>query len=134
MLLRDEIGSGTLSYIHLAIGELQIARHSAAPMLEIQRTVDDILAFWGCLDDEVDKREIRDTVKSGKRVERLDMYLRMKRSRAEIQSAVGRLTARLESSALCYDKAALMYIAAMAEEQEIDHSAILSKLFTLVKE
>lgn len=134
MLLRDEIGTGTLSYIHLAISELQVARDSAAPMLEIQRTVDDILAFWGCLDDEVDERSIRDTVKSGKRVERLDMYLRMKKSRAEIQGAVGRLTARLQSSELDYDKAALMYLAAMAEEQEIDHSAMLDRLFSLVKE
>lgn len=124
MLLRDEIGTSTLSYIHLAISELQIARDSAAPMLEIQRTVDDILAFWGCLDDEVAERAIRDTVKSGKRVERLDIYLRRKKSRDEIQGAVGRLTARLESSELNYDRAALMYLTAMAEEQEIDHSAM----------
>lgn len=134
MLLRDEIGTNTLSYIHLAISELQNAQSSVSPMIELQQTVDYILAFWGCLDDEVDEREIRDTVKAGKRVERLDMFLRLKKSRAELKSAVGRLTARVQSSALLYDKASLMHIAAMAEDEKPDHSAILEKLFCLVKE
>lgn len=47
IVLREEIGSETLSYIQLAIYEMQKAHQSQAPLIELQKVTDNIVAFWG---------------------------------------------------------------------------------------
>lgn len=49
--LRESIGSETLSYIQLAVYELNKARVSQSPLIELQKVMDNILAFWGIADD-----------------------------------------------------------------------------------
>ncbi|MCC8169295.1 MAG: alpha-E domain-containing protein [Oscillospiraceae bacterium] len=131
MVMRDEIGTDTLSYIHLAISEMESAATSDAPIISLQRVIDNILAFWGCLDDEIEDEGVRNTVKVGKRIERLDMYLRLKRSRSDLQREVRRLEHRLVTTNLSYNKAALMHVAAMIEDEPIDYSATLDKTFMI---
>ena len=77
IVLREEIGSIALSYIQLAIYAMHDAKNSAAPLLELQYIRDNILAFWGMVDDSVDDEHIRSIIKFGKRVERLDLLARM---------------------------------------------------------
>lgn len=43
--LRESIGSETLSYIQLAVYELNKARVSQSPLIELQKVMDNILAF-----------------------------------------------------------------------------------------
>lgn len=45
IVLRESIGSEALSYIQLAIYEMNRAAESNAPLIEMQRIVDNILAF-----------------------------------------------------------------------------------------
>ncbi|MCD8337256.1 MAG: alpha-E domain-containing protein [Lachnospiraceae bacterium] len=47
IVLREEIGSDTISYIQLAMYEMNKARLSPSPLIELQHVLDDILAFWG---------------------------------------------------------------------------------------
>ena len=42
-------------------------------MLHFQKITDAILAFWGCVDDQIDDENTRNIIKIGKRVERLDL-------------------------------------------------------------
>ena len=48
VVLRDDIGSDTLSYIQLAIYDMRKASLGVAPLIGLQTVVDDLFAFWGC--------------------------------------------------------------------------------------
>ena len=74
IVLRESIGSETLSYIQLAIYEMQKARVSESPLIELQKVLDYLLAFWGVADDVIDDERIRNIIKAGKRIERIDLY------------------------------------------------------------
>lgn len=132
MLIRDEISTDTLAYIHLAISDLQKAKNDSSPMIFMQKVLDDILAFWGCLDDEVYEGNIRNTVKVGKRIERLDLYTRLKKSKEELQREFERLHHRIKTSSLKYNKAALMHVAALVEEDSINYNEILSQVSRII--
>ncbi|MGN0730942.1 MAG: alpha-E domain-containing protein [Treponema sp.] len=132
MLIRDEISTDTLAYIHLAISDLQKAKNDSSPMIFMQKVLDDILAFWGCLDDEVYEGNIRNTVKVGKRIERLDLYTRLKKSKEELQREFERLHHRIKTSSLKYSKAALMHVAALVEEDSVNYNEILSQVSRII--
>ena len=131
MVMRDEISSNTLSYIHMIQGRMKKAAASEAPVYYLQQVLDNILAFWGCLDDEIYDESIRNTVKCGKRVERLDIYLRLRRSKEELNREVRRLMQRIDSTNLIYNRAALMYTAAMIEENPIEYDEVLKKVWQI---
>ena len=76
VVLRDDIGSDTLSYIQLAIYDMRKASLGVAPLIGLQTVIDDIFAFWGCLDDRVVDYSERSIVKAARRIERIDLYLR----------------------------------------------------------
>ena len=73
IVLRESIGSESLSYIQLAIYEMNKAKLSDAPLIELQFVIDNILAFWGMIDDKLDDDHVRNIIKSGKRIERFDL-------------------------------------------------------------
>ena len=100
--LRDEIGSETLSFIQMAIYEMNSAKLSAAPLLQFQKITDAILAFWGCVDDQIDDENTRNIIKIGKRVERLDLYARLGRDRVSLMREVNRLAGRIARTDLIY--------------------------------
>lgn len=71
--MREEIGSEALAYIQLAVYEMQKAKTSDAPLIELQQVMDELLTFWGVEDDSIENEHIRNLVKCGKRIERLDL-------------------------------------------------------------
>lgn len=76
VVMRNEISSETLSYIQMAVNEMEIGRDSAAPMLKLQTVFDCIFAFWGSADDYVESETTRNILKFGRSVERIDLYSR----------------------------------------------------------
>lgn len=68
---------------------------SDAPLLYFQKITDAILAFWGCVDDQIDDENTRNIIKIGKRVERLDLYARLKKSPTAIRREINRLAGRI---------------------------------------
>lgn len=100
--LRDEIGSETLAYIQLALYSMRKAERTQNPVIEFQYVIDDILAFWGIVDDQIDDEDIRNIIKVGKRVERLDLYARLHFGPKEIEREINRLISRLAKSPLAY--------------------------------
>ncbi|MCD7743862.1 MAG: alpha-E domain-containing protein [Lachnospiraceae bacterium] len=133
VVLREEIGSDTISYIQLAMYEMNKARISRSPLIELQHVLDDILAFWGIVDDEIDSENVRNIIKVGKRVERLDLYARLRRSPEEMKREVDRLSGRIWRTCLKYRQTYLDELSALVEAPRIDYPAIVQKVEMLLE-
>ena len=132
MIMRDEISSEALSYIHLAVSEMKRAAASDAPILQLQNIVDMIYAFWGSLDDRVDNESARNTVKIGKRIERLDILLRRDTERPDLVREMNRLVSRIDTTELPYNRKALLYAAAMIEDEDAEYSDIKNMVMEIL--
>lgn len=130
--LREEIGSETVSYIQLAMYEMQKAQRSPSPLIELQRVNDNILAFWGIADDQIDSENVRNMIKVGKRVERLDLYARLHASRAQMLREVHRLAGRIPRTNLKYKKEQLDELNALVSAPEINYYTVVQKVETLL--
>lgn len=126
--LRDMIGSEALSYIQLAIYGMNRARQSEAPLVEMQKINDNILAFWGITDDMMDDEKSRNTIKVGKRVERIDLYGRLKLSEKEMRREVHRLLGRIDKCCLDYNKETLRNVSAVVESDNIDYYRVVQEI------
>ena len=131
--LREEIGSETLSFIQIAIYEMNAAKLSDAPLLHFQKITDAILAFWGCVDDQIDDENTRNIIKIGKRVERLDLYARLRKSPGAIQREVNRLAGRISRTDLIYSKDDLQTLKDLAAAPEPDFREIIRIVEQLVE-
>ena len=131
--LREEIGSETLSFIQMTIYEMKSAMRSEAPLLHFQKITDAILAFWGCADDQIDDENTRNIIKIGKRVERVDLYARLRRDRAVIQREIRRLSWRIGRTELIYSRERLQRLQELANAPELDHLEIIRTVDALVE-
>ena len=132
IVLREEIGSETLSYIQLAIYEMNKAKISHAPLIEMQYIIDDILAFWGIVDDKIDSEQIRNIIKTGKRMERLDLYARLRLGRDRLLREVHRLAPRIERCGIKYDSDKFNNLKRLVEEPELDYYKIVNEVESIL--
>ena len=130
--LRDEIGSEVISYIQLAIYAMNKAKISKAPLIEMQKVMDNILAFWGIADDSIDSEHARNMIKAGKRIERIDLYGRLKMPRKELLREIKRLIPRIQRSGLTYNQENLMLLKELAEAPDIDYYRVVSTVESIV--
>lgn len=131
--LREEIGSEAVSYIQMSIYAIEKAHGNPAPVIALQYVLDDLLAFWGLIEDIPAGENIRNLIKTGKRLERLDLYARMKRSREDLITAFDRLSFRLRKTDLKYAPADLNALEAMIKaDADPDHEKIVSQLEALI--
>ena len=131
--LREEIGSECLCFIQLAIYEMDAAGRSKAPLLHFQKITDAILAFWGCVDDQIDDENTRNIIKIGKRVERLDLCARLGQERETITRELNRLAGRIDRTELIYDKAALAQLKELEKAPELNYRVIVRTVERLVE-
>lgn len=132
IVLRESIGSETLSYIQLAVYDMNKAAVSKSPLIELQYLLDHILSFWGIADDQIDSEQVRNMIKAGKRIERIDMYARLKLSREELIREVCRMIPRVERSGLIYDKEKLGQMKSLVENPDLDYYKIVSNVEAIV--
>ena len=132
IVLRESIGSEALSYVQLAIYDMNKASASSSPMIELQYLMDHILSFWGIADDQIDSEQVRNMIKAGKRIERIDLYARLKVSREELVREVCRMIPRVERSGLRYDKSRLNQMKSLVENPDLDYYKIVSKVEAIV--
>lgn len=126
--LRDEISTQTMSYIQMAIYDMQSAKISRSPLISMQRVIDNILAFWGCIYDQIGDSKTRSIIKLGKRIERLDLYLRFREKRETLLQEIKRLGYRLAKTALPYSVDELDLIYACIESDVIDYDGAVKHL------
>ncbi len=126
--LRESIGSETLAYIQLALYEINKASTSAAPLIELQKVADNLLAFYGIVDDQIDSENVRNIIKAGKRIERIDMYARLGVPKQELVREVHRMIPRVKNSGLEYNEEKLSKINELIAKDEIDYYGIVSEV------
>lgn len=126
--LRDMIGSECLSYIQLAIYDMNKAKISEAPLVKLQRVMDNILAFWGLADDIIESELCRNTIKIGKRIERIDLYGRLHLSKEMLVREVHRLAGRIDRGALHYRKSVLDALGELIEAGQLDYYRIVQEI------
>ena len=127
IVLREEIGSEALAYIQLAIYEVGRAEASDAPMIEIQNIMDNLMAFWGIIDDAIDSENVRNIIKIGKRVERLDLYARLKFGREDLIREYCRLAGRIERTGIRYNAEALEALHELLQKKRPDYRQIVTE-------
>ncbi len=125
IILREEIGSESLAHIQMAIYEINKAKSSSSPMLEMQRVLDYIAAFWGTYDDIVEDETVRSFIKAGKRTERLDLYARTKAPKDMIIRELNRLKGRLKKTSLCFNESYLQEANTILDMEEINYPRLL---------
>lgn len=125
VVLRNEIGSEPITYIQLAVYDMKKSRMSSAPVVDLQKVVDNILAFWGIVDDMIESENIRNIIKTGKRIERLDLYGRLQMDKTSIIREIHRLTGRIQKTNLHYDPENLVELNKLAGEEQLDYNRIV---------
>lgn len=128
IVLRESIGSDALSYIQLAVYGMSKAKKSDAPMIEMQEVLDMILAFWGIVDDQIDSEQVRNIIKAGKRIERIDLYARIGMNREHMTREVHRMIPRVERSGIPFRKECLDNLKALVGEPTLDYAGIISNV------
>ncbi len=132
IVLREEIGSVTLSYIQLAVYAMNEASTSPAPLLVLEKARDNIVAFWGMVDDSIYDETIRSIIKFGKQVERVDLLARMHTDPEELRREVSRLNTRISLSGLTYSRRRLAHINYLVEEEESDYPTLVEEVESLI--
>ncbi|MDD6491266.1 MAG: alpha-E domain-containing protein [Firmicutes bacterium] len=134
IVLRNEIGSEPISYIQLAVYDMKKCASSNSPVVELQRVTDHILAFWGIVDDMIECENFRNIIKTGKRIERLDLFGRLQMDRVSLVREVNRLSGRITKTNLRYDQGSLDEIKRLVKEEKTDYDRIVELVDHLLKD
>lgn len=132
VVLRESIGSETLSYIQLAIYDMNKAAISSSPLIELQQLLDHILAFWGIADDSIDSEQVRNIIKAGKRIERIDIYARLGAPQSELTREVHRMFPRVIRSGITYNETKLKQVKELVESSSLDYYMIVSNVEAII--
>ncbi|WP_297154633.1 alpha-E domain-containing protein [uncultured Ellagibacter sp.] len=106
VMLRDVLGTESLSYVQMATDEIKAAESSDSPLLDLQLVQDNIMAFKGCVDDYVTDDAARNIIKCGISIERIDLYARLSYRLDCLKQEVHRLASRIDRTGAPYDKQA----------------------------
>ena len=132
IVLREEIGSDTLSYIQLAVYAMNQAAISRAPLIGLQKVTDNLVAFWGMADDDIDESQIRNMIKVGKLVERIDLYARLKEHPEKLRREARRLTNRIDKSTMKYSMKTLTHVNYLVQLDELPYETLIESIEKLV--
>ena len=128
VVLREEIGTEALAYIQLAVYAMQRAEDSQAPLIEFQKVVDNLMAFNGICDDQILSENVRNLLKVGKRVERIDLYARLHESRENLEREICRLAGRIDRCSLKYHPESLDSLKSLIGQKELDYHRIIRQI------
>ena len=106
VMLRDVLGTESLSYVQMATDGIEQASVSDSPLLDLQLVQDNIMAFKGCVDDFVADDAARNIIKCGISVERIDLFARLSYRLDRLPQEVHRLASRIDRTGAPYDKQA----------------------------
>ncbi|MDO5146727.1 MAG: alpha-E domain-containing protein [Eubacteriales bacterium] len=121
IVLRDEIGTETMAYLQLCLSTMEKTMDLDAPLMEMQNVLDMLLAFWACADDYIVDPETRNLIKTGKSIERIDLYLRLGTSEGALLSEYQKLCGRIARSGIEYREIALVRFSYLLQCEREDH-------------
>lgn len=135
IVMRASLGTATLSYIQLAIYDIIEAKQGSSHITDLQKVCDHLLAFWGCVDDTLDDDQpSKSVLRTGKRFERIDLYLAFQKSPVEIKKELKRLKNRLSEGFVSYDECVLNTFESLVDSNDLDYPssrALFSRLITV---
>lgn len=132
-VMRDIISSTALGYVQLALDVMEAAKRETFCLLHLQEVLDDLYAFWGCIDDYVEASECRNIMKCGRYIERLDLFIRLDYDTNALDLAFARMKYRLQRSRCIYNESNLQ-IVSDAMKKKTDLYAILPNLNNIFKD
>lgn len=132
IVLRETIGSDALSYIQLFIYALNNAMNSNSPLIELQQITDELLSFWGIVDDQIDAEQIRNIIKAGKRIERIDLYARLGLEKSRLEREIHRMIPRVLRSGMKYNESSLSRVSTLINENSLDYKGIISNVESII--
>ena len=132
IVMRDYIGTETMAYIQLAIDDIKNAENSISAIADLMLVIDHILAFWGCVNDNIDDEQIRNIIKLGKGIERLDLYLSLDKPAHEIQMVYRRMKGFLAKAKLRYDESVLYTMDNMLSSSDFSYDNAKNLLRKLI--
>lgn len=132
IVLRETIGSEALSYIQLSIYAMNNASVSDAPLIDLQQIMDDLLSFWGLVDDQIDSDQIRNIIKAGKRIERIDLYARLEVEKPRLVREVCRMIPRVLRSGMKYDDMSLSRVSTLINDVNLDYEKIITNVEKII--
>ncbi|MCD8021314.1 MAG: alpha-E domain-containing protein [Clostridiales bacterium] len=121
IVLRDEIGTETMSYLQLCLSAMENSKNATAPLMALQNVLDMMLAFWACADDYIIDPEPRNLIKTGRSIERIDLYLRLGTDEHTLFSEYQKLTGRIARSGIEYHEIALVRFSYLIQCEKEDH-------------
>lgn len=133
VVMRDEIGSDTICYIQMAVYALDRAAESETPYLEMQKVSDNMLAFWGITDDQIESENVRNIIKIGKRIERIDLYARLGMPREALKREIRRLSGRIDRTNLHYSAEKVAKLLELVEQETIPYREIVNCVDSIVE-
>lgn len=132
IVLRETIGSDALSYVQLSIYAMNNAAKSNAPLIELQQVTDDLLSFWGIVDDQIDSDQIRNILKAGKRIERIDLYARLELEKKRLEREVRRMIPRVLRSGMKYNEQSLSAVSSLILEESLDYEGLITNVESII--
>ncbi|MBP3325381.1 MAG: alpha-E domain-containing protein [Coprococcus sp.] len=131
LVMRDYISSESLAFIQLALFDIKSSKGSDAPLITMQFIIDHLLAFWGCIDENVDDIETRNLIKLGKTVEELDIELRMKRESAAVKRCFDRMNTYMRHTDIAYNESEYYALAYEITRPDISYQKALENLMKI---
>lgn len=128
---REDISSEVLAYIHMALDVIKSSRDSQTPIWSLQPLTDDLFAFWGSVEDYVEDEDVRNIMKAGKLVERLDLYMRLGMSFPLVEKEFCRLRARVAKLHVEYNRTALERLSEIVGKGEAWRAQYQEALYAL---
>lgn len=108
IVLREEITSETLSYIQMSICHLGTCIEKRCDIIELQCVTDNLLAFWGSIDERIMNSSLRCVLKAGKLVESIDLHIRFDYSFERVNAIFMVLHDLIIKEKLIFDQEILM--------------------------
>lgn len=104
IILREQIDTETVAYIQLACNNVMRMFNESLRIFDLQKVIDNLMSFWGAVDDYIIEDSVRDAIKAGKYVERLDLFQRFGREAYKINGCkrrLGRYIQHLDTENTC---------------------------------
>lgn len=92
IVLREQIDTETVAYIQLAYNNVLRSFNGECRVFDLQKVIDNLMSFWGAVDDYIIEDNVRDAIKIGKYIERLDLFYRFGRNAYKINGCKRRLS------------------------------------------
>ena len=89
---------------------MELAAESSGPAVELQWVLDDIMAFRGSCEENIEEEINRNIIKSGASLERVDIFLRLGYTQEQCLKEVQHLASRLKKAQLAVNENNMQFL------------------------